>query len=364
MRHFSYPPQVANKPSKRSFGKNKMQHQQVHPLQRDASNGNTNKTATPVNKPTHTHRRVNSNPVSTRFRDTYKVLTKIGSGSHAQVFSCEHRATGDMRAVKIFRRSKHSDENAAILNEIEISKSLDHEYVVNIYETYVEEMFIYIVMDLMVDNLFHRVMMKQFYSEEDARSLIQQTLKAMQYLHENNIVHSDIKLDNLLLSEKGEVRLCDFSLAQRMSEEKPLTKRCGTPMYMAPEVARGFPYGSASDMWSLGCAVYLMIAGYPPFMIEKSEPRSRLIRKILNAKFEFYNEEWGHVSEELKDFISQLICLQPTRRLTAEEALKHPWITGEGMEASVPVAIHQCVITKVVEMGSQCAVEVTPQQCC
>ena len=334
----------------------------MHPLQRDASNGKTATSA--VTKQIHTHRRVNSNPVSKRFRETYKVLTKIGSGSHAQVFSCEHLATGIIRAVKTFRRSKHSDENAAILNEINICKSLDHEYVVNIYETYVEEMFIYIVMDLMVDNLFHRVTMKQFYSEDDARSLIQQTLQALQYVHESGIVHSDIKLDNLLLSKNGEVRLCDFSLAQRMT--KPLTKRCGTPMYMAPEVARGFPYGSAADMWSLGCAVYLMIAGYPPFMVEKREPRSRLIRKILNAKFEFYKEEWGHVSEELKDFISQLINLQPTRRLTAKEALKHPWITGEGQDYSLPPVVptfSPCVITKVVEEGCHTAVEVTPQCC-
>lgn len=301
------------------------------------------------------HRRISSDPICRRFSNFYKLLSRdpIGRGSHcSSVFKCQHRITGQVHAVKVFNRHvlKTSVE-AQIKNEIEIHKLLsnasgkDESHIVKLHEYFEEENAIYIILDLAQegDLLRNGILLQYCFDEDEARKITFQVLKALDLMHSRLIVHCDIKLDNMLRFDENIVKVCDFSLSQKISGRSKdgklnlLTKQCGTPIYMSPEVIRRFPYGTATDLWSLGVSVYLMLAGYPPFTIEDHESKHLLAKRILKGMFAFHNEEWSHISGEAKDFIGKLLVMQPAKRMSAKDALKHPWITGMQQQVQVPV---------------------------
>lgn len=288
------------------------------------------------------HRRVNSNPDGSRFRDSYLLHnydTPIGKGSHASVYQCKHKRSGRVYAVKILDRRAGVIRENLVNKEVSIFESInskDSKYIVNLVDIFREKEFVYIVMELTSGgDLFREIMVKDCFPEVMVKHIAKQVLSALDCMHSLDIVHCDIKLENMLISSKDvsgyEVKVCDFSLSQKMLKGKHLNRACGTPMYMAPEVIKRLPYGKSSDMWSLGISIYLMLAGYPPFMIEEGEAKKSLLLKIVRGKFEFHNEEWGSISEEAKDFISALLTYQPYRRPSARQALKHPWIVGKSL---------------------------------
>ncbi len=124
----------------------------------------------------------------------------------------------------------------------------------------------------------------------------------------------------------SDLKIADFGFAKKVKDPNSLTTQCGTPGYVAPEILEGTPYGTQVDMWSLGVIVYILLGGYPPFI----EPKQRdLFRKIRKGQYEFHPEYWGNVSTDAKDMISSLLTVNPARRLTADEALKHKWILLE-----------------------------------
>jgi len=148
----------------------------------------------------------------------------------------------------------------------------------------------------------------------------------MNYLHDHNIVHRDLKPENLLLANKNNdsnIRLADFGFAKRVNQ--PLKTQCGTPGYVAPEILKGESYGLSVDMWSIGVITYILLGGYPPF---HDENQSVLYKKIKQGEFVFHAEYWDPVSVEAKDLISRMLTVDCDKRLTAADALNHPWISG------------------------------------
>jgi len=183
--------------------------------------------------------------------------------------------------------------------------------------------------------LFEKIVNEGAYSELEAKRIFTQMLKAVEYLHSHGIVHRDLKPENILLEGQGSrtiVKITDFGLARIVGEQEMMTTLCGTPQYVAPEiivqsqmssqeVAR-VGYNKSVDMWSLGAILYVLLSGTPPF----DEDRGNLFTLITKGKFEFYPEFWGEVSEQAKDLVSKLMTVNPTERITVEQALKHPWI--------------------------------------
>ena len=213
-------------------------------------------------------------------------------------------------------------------------KELDHPNIVKLHGVYDEKQSYYLVMDLIQGGeLFDRIVKKEFYSEKEARDLILVLLRILLYLHKDcMIVHRDIKPENLLCvseNDDTDIKLCDFGFAARLDKENPeacLTHHCGTPGYVAPEILKRVSYGAAVDMWSVGVLTYILLGGYPPFY---DDDQNRLYAKIKSGNYEFHEDYWGGVSKEGKDLIMKLLTVNPSDRITAEQALGHPWIVSD-----------------------------------
>ncbi|KAI2494611.1 serine/threonine protein kinase [Fragilaria crotonensis] len=265
------------------------------------------------------------------FRDVYQLNARLKSGSFATVCRGTHRATGKKVAIKcVLRKDLPPSDDAAIYDEVAILASVEHAHIVPLIDFFDEKDCYFIVMELMCGgDLFDRIGKKKTYSEADARDLSSKMLKAMAYCHTRNIAHCDMKPKNLLLvsdDNDSYIKLADFGFAARVHEPKSLTKQCGTPFFVSPEILTRQSYDQMSDMWSCGCIVYLLLGGNLPFM---GRSQKELFRKIVEGKYEFDEESFAGVSDEAKDLVSKMLVRDPDKRISASDALKHPWLRQE-----------------------------------
>ncbi len=170
-----------------------------------------------------------------------------------------------------------------------------------------------------------------------ARIIFKQLVEAVKYMHDKQIVHRDLKLENMLLAKQNDIRtikIADFGLAKKYGQAA-LSTICGTPQYVAPEVIKGgdtpYTYGKECDLWSCGVILFILLGGYPPFY-DESEPR--LFRKIREGKPDYDDPVWKEVSPEAKDLLDKLLNVNPKERLTVEKALAHPWMKQVEKEGS------------------------------
>lgn len=262
-----------------------------------------------------------------RFREIYQLNAKLKTGSFGTVCLGTHRATGTRVAIKcVLRKQIQPTDDAAIYGEVEILASLNHNCICPLIDFFVEDDCYYIVMEYMAGgDLFDRLGQLQSYNEQVARDVCSKLLESILYCHENNIAHCDLKPKNLLLKEKerdSSIKLADFGFASRIYFPDSLTKRCGTPYFVAPEILKGNPYDQKSDMWSVGVIFFCLLSGQLPFVGNRP---LELYRSIISGKFSFDDECWESVSKEAKDLIKKLLITDPKKRLTATKALQHPW---------------------------------------
>jgi len=262
------------------------------------------------------------------FREIYQLNARLKSGSFATVCRGTHRASGKKVAIKcVLRKDLPPNDDAAIYDEVSIMASLSHPHIVPLIDFFEEKDCYFLVMELMSGgDLFDRIGKKKSYSEEDARELCIKMLKAMSYCHAHNIAHNDMKPKNLLLmSEDNDsyIKLADFGFAARCHTEKCLTKQCGTPFFVSPEILMRQPYDQQSDMWSVGCIIFLLLSGNLPFM---GRSQKELFRKIVSGKYEFKEADWDDVSADAKDLVQKLLALDPDDRITSSQALRHKWM--------------------------------------
>jgi calcium/calmodulin-dependent protein kinase I len=218
-------------------------------------------------------------------------------------------------------------DDCAIYEEVAIMASLKHPHIVPIIDFFEEPECYFIIMELMAGgDLFDRIGKKKSYSEADARDLVIKMLKAVAICHQKNIAHCDMKPKNLLLVAENDdsfIKLADFGFAARVHQPKSLTKQCGTPFFVAPEILIRRPYDQQSDMWSVGCIVFLLLSGNLPFL---GRSQKELFRKIISGRYDFKEEIWNEISDDAKDLVGKLLVLDPDIRLTAKKALLHPWL--------------------------------------
>ena len=212
--------------------------------------------------------------------------------------------------------------------------SVSHPHIVPLIDFFEEKDCYFLVMELMSGgDLFDRIGKKKSYSEADARDLIVKMLKAVAYCHHRRIAHCDMKPKNLLLMTEDNdsfIKLADFGFAARVHTPKSLTKQCGTPFFVAPEILMRKPYDHQSDMWSVGCIVYLLLSGNLPFM---GRSQKELFRKIVAGKYEFKSEEWEDVSDDAKDLVRRLLVKDPNSRMPLKDIPKHPWVVRMNQQA-------------------------------
>ena len=252
----------------------------------------------------------------------------LGSGAFGKVFLTHNKHNPDHNvAIKVMNKQKLKDHLDAIKEEVNILTKLDHPNIVKYYETYIDEKYIYLVMEYIGGGeLFEKIAQQknQVFSEEMAADYMKKLFGALHHMHSQKVVHRDIKPENIMLSQNDELKLIDFGLSKRQEGNKKLKTIAGTPYYMAPEVLEG-QYDSKCDTWSLGVLLYVFMSGYLPF---QGENRNDVFYKIQNGKYHFNHAEFKEVSPEVIDLIQKLLVVNPKDRLSAGDALKHKWFVA------------------------------------
>ncbi|KAG4107682.1 putative calmodulin-dependent protein kinase type 1 [Neocallimastix lanati (nom. inval.)] len=261
----------------------------------------------------------------------YKTGKILGQGSYAIVKEAIHVKTGKTYAVKVINKKLMRGKEFMILNEIEILKrvSKGHPNIVTLYDYFETPNNLYLVMDLCTGGeLFDRIYNRGHYYEADAADIVRTVCSAVAYLHEKNIVHRDIKAENMLFKGKEEnapLLIADFGLSKIIDNQiTVLMTTCGTPGYMAPEVIARTGHGKPVDMWSIGVLTYFLLCGYTPFDGQRMDEE---VHNILAGNYKFEPVQyWFAVSETARDFIRKLLVVNPNLRMTAKQALQHPWL--------------------------------------
>ncbi|XP_064787957.1 calcium/calmodulin-dependent protein kinase type II delta 1 chain isoform X4 [Oncorhynchus masou masou] len=274
----------------------------------------------------------------TRFTDEYNLYEELGKGAFSIVKRCMRISSGQEYAAKIINTKKLSArDHQKLEREARICRLLKHPNIVRLHDSISEEGFHYLVFDLVTGGeLFEDIVAREYYSEADASHCIQQILEAVLHCHQMGVVHRDLKPENLLLASKlkgAAVKLADFGLAiEVQGDQQAWFGFAGTPGYLSPEVLRKDPYGKPVDMWACGVILYILLVGYPPFW---DEDQHRLYQQIKAGAYDFPSPEWDTVTPEAKDLINKMLTINPVKRVTATDALKHPWICQRSTVASM-----------------------------
>ncbi|KAA0198531.1 Calcium/calmodulin-dependent protein kinase type II subunit beta [Fasciolopsis buskii] len=237
--------------------------------------------------------------------------------------------------------------------EAEICRSLKHPNIVQLHDCFYSGDYFIMILDLVTGGeLFEDIVHRAFYSESSAKDCIYRVLKAVAYIHDQGVIHRDLKPENLLLTSReigAEIKVADFGLALRVSDDLPhwnartdhinaydflfllppspskstFQGLAGTLPYMAPEMIKGVAYTKAVDMWSIGVILYLLLSGHPPFWDNND---SVLEAKIVRGEYHYDSSSWSSVSFEARNLINRMLTRHPNQRITAKEALRHPWI--------------------------------------
>nr|XP_023018837.1 calcium/calmodulin-dependent protein kinase type II alpha chain [Leptinotarsa decemlineata] len=278
----------------------------------------------------------------TRFSDNYDLKEELGKGAFSVVRRCVQKSTGLEFAAKIINTKKLSARDFQKLErEARICRKLQHPNIVRLHDSIQEENFHYLVFDLVTGGeLFEDIVAREFYSEADASHCIQQILESVNHCHQNGVVHRDLKLkigvNQIHFMEISDIfifykenRGC-FSILNHyglaievQGEQQAWFGFAGTPGYLSPEVLKKEPYGKPVDIWACGVILYILLVGYPPFW---DEDQHRLYAQIKAGAYDYPSPEWDTVTPEAKNLINQMLTVNPAKRITAAEALKHPWI--------------------------------------
>lgn len=265
----------------------------------------------------------------------------LGEGVSGIVRLIKHRATDAQFACKILDIGLIGTEQGLrqLRDEISIMCQLDHPNIVRIEEVYESTNTIYLVQELCVGgDLFDRLDIQPdfHYSEAQCAKLVKQMLSAVRYLHSKDVIHRDLKLENFLFSSAdndSELMMIDFGLSKHFDLGEVQTEQVGTPYTCAPEILKG-SYDEKSDIWALGVITFLLLSGDPPFGgCYDNENLFEVRNNIVNGNFAFEPEDvWGHVSDTAKGFIRTLLNVDPTKRPTAREVQKEPWLQVWGKQ--------------------------------
>lgn len=315
--------------------------------------------------------------------ENYQLIEKMGDGAFSIVYRAKVVTDNEQmglranepRAIKIVnRKNLTASQRRSVLKEASIMRQLDHGSIVHMFEFIETPDHYFIVLELVEGGeLFHQIVHLTYFSEDLSRHVIVQVANAVRYLHEEaGVVHRDIKPENLLFSripftpskvkvlrpgddeskeDEGEfrrdvgagcvgtIKLADFGLSKIIWDEKTMTP-CGTVGYTAPEIVKDEKYSKSVDMWALGCVLYTILCGFPPFYDESIE---MLTQKVALGQYTFLSPWWDEISESAKDLVSRLLTVDPEKRYTIDEFLQHPWITkaaNKRLPTSSEVAEH------------------------
>ncbi|XP_011792483.1 PREDICTED: serine/threonine-protein kinase H2 [Colobus angolensis palliatus] len=267
----------------------------------------------------------------------YDIKALIGTGSFSRVVRVEQKTTKKPFAIKVMETREREGRELCV-SELSVLRRVSHRYIVQLMEIFEAEDRVYMVMELATGGeLFDRLIAQGSFTERDAVRILRMVADGIRYLHALRITHRNLKPENLLYYHPGaesKILITDFGLAHSGNESGDWTMKtlCGTPEYIAPEVLLRKPYTSAVDMWALGVIAYVLLSGFLPF---DDESQTRLYRKILKGKYNYTGEPWPSISHLAKDFIDKLLILEAGHRMSAGQALDHPWVINMAAGSSM-----------------------------
>jgi len=270
--------------------------------------------------------------------DDYRTERKVlGSGCEGDVHMATSKHDSKHKyAVKGFNLHGLTPEaRQELANEAEIFLGMDHPHVARLVDVYESNTRLELVMECMTGGeLFERIARKKRFSEKEAVHASWQMLLAVNYLHSHGLVHRDIKLENWLYEsdQSDHLKLIDFGFSKFVDPDTTMSMSCGTMSYVAPEVLNK-SYTNKCDMWSLGVTVFVLVFGYMPF---SGTNRSQM-KAIMKGEYLIRQKVWDLVPETAQDFVNKLLVVDPDQRVSAEDALHHPWIVNREHSRSEPV---------------------------
>lgn len=215
------------------------------------------------------------------------------------------------------------DKIEEISSEVQILNSLDHPNIVKYYEIYEDSEYLYIVMENCTGiNLYEKVTQSEKINEEKICKVAQNLLRAVNHCHSNGVIHRDIKLENIIVDKYDNPKLVDFGLSKSASASQILKSMAGTPYYMAPEIMGGKTYTNKVDLWSLGVVFYTMLCGYRPF---DGSDKNEVFELVKAGEYQMGGKAWTKISPDARDLVQCLLKVDPSKRLSAKEALDHRW---------------------------------------
>ncbi|KAI9364841.1 kinase-like domain-containing protein, partial [Zopfochytrium polystomum] len=268
-------------------------------------------TPTPTPTPTTTTTRVGR----------YEMIRTIGQGTFGKVKLARDVATGRTVAMKsiLKKNVKTAKQMNSVQREVRLMKLLQHEHIVQVYETLETPDNIYIVMEhASGGELFDFIVTNGNTSEQTARHFFRQVVAAIDYCHKNSIIHRDLKPENLLLDDNGNIKIIDFGFGNTFHRDRTLDTYCGSPFYAAPEMVKGTPYiGPEVDIWSLGVILYALLNGRLPFDTKEMSVLYAMIAKGAYAPMQ--------VSPAAENLIQMMLTVNPICRAKMHEIIDHPW---------------------------------------
>nr|KAG5709145.1 hypothetical protein BaRGS_028601 [Batillaria attramentaria] len=261
--------------------------------------------------------------------DYYDILEELGSGAFGVVHRCIEKATGRVFVAK-FINTPYPLDKYTVKNEINIMNQLHHPKLINLHDAFEDKYEMVLILEFLSGGeLFDRIAAEDYkMSEAEVINYMRQACEGLKHMHENSIVHLDIKPENIMCETKKatNVKIIDFGLATKLNPDEIVKVTTATAEFAAPEIVEREPVGYYTDMWAIGVLAYVLLSGLSPFA---GEDDLETLQNVKQCDWDFDEEAFAHVSEEAKDFIRKLLLKVPQKRMTVHDSLEHPWLKGD-----------------------------------
>ena len=265
-----------------------------------------------------------AHPIPTKI-GTYEIRGTVGEGAFSVVKLAYSPKSAQYLACKVIEKArlKHNDLELRFRCEIRVHQQMHHHGIVQLIDVLQDEFFYYVFLEFCPGGeLFQHIVDRERLQEEQAKPIMKQILEAVEYIHKMGVSHRDLKPENLLLDQYGHTKISDFGLSRFLDPNGLAVTPCGSPCYASPECISGNPYdGRTSDCWSCGVILYAMVTGQLPWT---KRNQNQLFEQIRRGEYVIP----GYLSQDCRNLISSLMCVNNKKRLTATQALQHPFLKG------------------------------------